>query len=779
VLALCVGLMILAGEPRAIVDGGIVIAMYALWRALGAAIRLGRGWRAAGGLAGAACVVSGLVTGVALGAVQVLPGVAAITTSQRAAATLALFNSGSLPDRWLVLMLVPDMLGGSGTLTQPFFYGPYNLTEINGYVGILPVIAAFALLARLPWAALVRRPFLAGPSLRSRLTRVPEWLVWHVMAVVGVLLALGGYTPLATVLARLPFYGSQRLQSRNILVLDVALAVLLAYWADRPFPSRADRLRWSWRRVPLDGVLAALPVVAVLALVAAAIARSTGLYGWLDSQAGLTAAGIGRLWPWLVPFAIVAAGGLALATIGRRLPRRVWAGLACCLVAADILAFNALAVGQFAPRPAPAPASPATGPAAPAVTFPSAPLRPVSELGYPGRFAIYDPDQFDGGSLAGIGEADTNSISGSASVQGYTSIVDGNYATATGSHQADGQGQNVLSPKAIGNGTLDSLGTTILLTVPQYLVTTPVGNGGTASQAAVAGAPGTRNVAAGQRGTWYLGTTLQVTRVVVPDASATQDAADGSRIGLVAADGATTWLRPRASGASLTASAPSPVAASSVVVMAGPAATRLGAPTLTVANGATVVANGALQDVLVPPRWTLKGFDGSFAIFGDRLAASPLTVAALPGKSLAGASIRDVTGLPTSPASATVTSASGARVIRAVAAIPGWTATWQPTGGGPAVTLAVQADGVVQAVDVPAGTGVLSWHYAPPRFTAGLAVSLAAAAALVLMLLAPILGRITGSAPPGQRDGQPVPATSAERLPPVAHSAGPAARSGP
>jgi hypothetical protein len=40
--------------------------------------------------------------------------------------------------------------------------------------------------------------------------------------------------------------------------------------------------------------------------------------------------------------------------------------------------------------------------------------------------------------------------------------------------------------------------------------------------------------------------------------------------------------------------------------------------------------------------------------------------------------------------------------------------------------LTVQADGLVQAVDVPPGLGVLTVRYAPPGFAAGLALSLMA-----------------------------------------------------
>ncbi len=58
------------------------------------------------------------------------------------------------------------------------------------------------------------------------------------------LLALGGRTPLGHLLIHLPLFGDQRLQSRNILVTDLALAVLLAYWANNPL---TEKSRWFLR----------------------------------------------------------------------------------------------------------------------------------------------------------------------------------------------------------------------------------------------------------------------------------------------------------------------------------------------------------------------------------------------------------------------------------------------------------------------------------------------------------------------------------------------------
>jgi hypothetical protein len=236
VLAAAIGLVILAGEPRAIDDAGVIVAIYAVWQVT----RLGR--RA---VPAAVSVTAGLVLGVGLGAVQWLPGLAAIASSQRGADSMALYSSGSLPVRWVLLTLVPDLLGGSGSLGQPSFFAFYNLTEVTSYVGILPLVAAFALLGRLRW-----RP------------QPPEWLVWHVMALAGVTLALGGNTPLGDLLYHLPLFGDQRLQSRNILVLDLALAVLFAYWADQPFGGSRTR------RANRETILGAVPPLAAVAAVA-------------------------------------------------------------------------------------------------------------------------------------------------------------------------------------------------------------------------------------------------------------------------------------------------------------------------------------------------------------------------------------------------------------------------------------------------------------------------------------------------------------------------------
>ena len=721
------GLTILAGEPRAIDDAGLIVLLYAAWQIA----RLGRRSGPA-----ALSVASGLALGACLGAVQWLPGLAVVGSSQRGISSVALFNSGSLPHRWLLLMLVPDLLGGSGSFGQPAFLANYNLAEVTGYVGILPLVAATALLGRV--------------RLRPR---PPEWLVWHVMALAGVVLALGGNTPVGSLLVHVPLFDSQRLQSRNILIADLALAVLLGYWADQPFRAGRHRfLRVRGRRGPdLETVLALLPPLAVLAVVTLGLCWGAGLLRWLRVSPGATSLD-GLLKPWLVPYLLIAGGAIAFVIVGRRLRPVARSRWLAGFVVADLAIFTLVGVVAVLPglgsrasgtaAGAPAAASQTAGRAAAARTPAprTPPAVPIAALGYPGRFAIYDPDQLDGRDLSLLGAPDLNVITRTPSVQGYSSLVAGFYASATGSHQATGDGQDVLDPRAVRTGVLDQLDTSVLVTVPAYL-TTRSGTAAAGRAAAPPGSPGTgrRDVGPRHQATWYFGEPLGVTRLEVPDADARQDAAQGTRIGLLTSGGTTRWFPAAAAGpARLAISLPHALTSVAVVAQAGGQPVRLGPASVTDSDGRVFVADGQLQDALIPPRWGYAGRDGSFAVFEDHSASGPLRLQAIPGRPAPGASVRRVAGSAAAPTAAAVFSPRGVRVIRSIAATAGWTATWHPRHGR-VTTLAVRRDGLVQAVDVPAGRGVVTWSYRPPGFRMGSALSLGATALILLAVITGLL----------------------------------------
>ena len=715
VLAAALGVTVVAGEPRAIDDAAVVLACYTAWRLVGAG---GRRGAALGWVAGAALV------GVALGAVQWLPGLEAVGGSQRSAPSVALFASGSLPDRWLGLLLVPDLLGGSGSLRQPAFLPSYSLTEVAGYVGALPLVGGLALLGRLRR----RRP-------------VPAWLVWEVVAVVGVVLALGINTPLGHLLAHVPFYGAQRLQSRNVIVADLALAVLTAYVVD-DLGRRRQAAGHDGGGQAGDGRVRWLAAVGGLVVASPVVLLGTWGNGFVAALGVRAAPGTaGRLVPAAVPFAV--CGVLAAAAFWeapRRPSRVVRRGLAV-LQGANLAAFALLVVVAVPPAAlpppsvAPPPSSPssgrpgraataggAAGAAAAATSPPPGPARPVGALGLGGRFAIYDPGLLDAAELTVVGTPDGNVVTGTPSVLGYGSIVGARYAAATGTHLATGAGQDVLSPAAVTDGVLDQLGTRVLLTPPAYLVT-PAGGGGPAPGVGT----GTRRLGAGAV-TWPLGEPLALRWVQL----ARRGGPDGAvRIGLVGVDGRTRWWPAANRRGTVTVGLARPFVAVAVRAT-GPPGVRLGPAQVRTVGGRLLVADGQLEAALAPPHWRYRGRDGGFAVFVDRRAAPMLALEAPPGGALGNGHLGAAAGPPGAPDAVPVWSPAGAVVVRAVSALPGWHATWQADGSGPAVPVGVRRRGLVQAVTVPPGGGVLRFVYDPPGFATGAALSLAALALMAV-----------------------------------------------
>ena len=700
-LALGVGLTILAGEPRAVDDALVVVALYALWQT----VRRGRscGWLLA------STILGGLV-GVGLGAVQWAPGAAAVASSQRAETSYYLFSSGSLAIRWLTLLGVPDLFGGSGSFGQPPFFATYNLTEVTGYVGVVPLVAAFGLLGRLRW----RRP-------------LPEWVVWHVVAAVGILLTLGGNTPLWHLLIHIPLFRDQRLQSRNMLIVDFALAVLLAYWADRWLATRAARptKRPALRMETLLGMAGALAVVVIVVL---ALTWGAGFLDWLGLSSG-AATWTGGLKPWLVPFLVIALLVVGMLFIGPSLSDETRQRLLVGIVVVDIVVFTLMAVLSVAPRLGKGP-KPTTSnaPALAARATSTTPARSIASLGLNGRFAVYDPDLLYGNQLTVLGAPDLNVLTDTPSVLGYSSIVNGLYAAVTGSHQATGGGQDIFSPQAAADGALDELDTTVLFTPAEYLVTTP----GTTTPAPAFGT-GIRHLTPGSDSTWQFGMALSVTSVTVPTQGTM--AGSGVQLGLLTTSGSTVWFpEPAVHPGDLEASLPDAVDALALVARASSSAVGLEAPTLTTSVGARLVANGQLQGVLLSPHWQFAGTDGSFAVFRNTQAAPAASLRALPGQSLQGASLRVASRSDGFPSSVSVSSPEGAEVVRSIAAIPGYKATWTPAGSTHSASVPVRRNGLVQVVDVPAGTGTLAWRYDTPHLHLGELLSAVAAVILAGLL---------------------------------------------
>src|SRR5260370_39903541 len=120
----------------------------------------------------------------------------------------------------------------------------------------------------------------------------------------------------------------------------------------------------------------------------------------------------------------------------------------------------------------------------------------------------------------------------------------------------------------------------------------------------------------------------------------------------------------------LAISLPQPVAGVAMSGRAGGRPSRLGPPAVVEPDGRVFIADGQLQNALVPPRWGFAGHDGSFAIFVDHFARHPLSLAALPGRPASGATVRRLAGPAGRPTAAPGVSPHRGRVIPAAAAGP-------------------------------------------------------------------------------------------------------------
>ena len=653
-LGAAVGCAVLAGDPRAISNDALVLAAYLVatcWR---------RRRATAAVLTGA---LAGTVLGAALSAVQWLPGLAFLHQSQRAGGNLAAFGAYSVHAGQLAYLFAPFLFGGNGSLGLPTTN--FNLPEYTYAVGVLPLVACCVLAARA----------LVGPRRAS-----PPALVWLALVAVGIVLSLGTNTPLGHLLVHVPLYGGERLQNRNMGVVDLALAVLVALFLDLfparagspdPLPATADVAgpipAWAAgapdssgtgspvRPVPgrlslRERLAGAVPPLAVVALVVAMLVATAPTERWL----GATSLELGlpvRMAPWY-GFAAVSSA-LALAVVVRQRWKRPGRRrqMAVLVVGAEVAMFLAMASYQLAPAAALAGRNAAVSAL-------------VGAAGGPGRQAILNPRQLqvasDPGLLADLGVDDLAIVHHLASVQGYGSAVSATYEAATATHEV----QN-LSLRALAGHTFDDLDLRVLATVPELFGTLRSSAETIDPAEGAPRPPGSETVPVRNgnvvttpplplAGPWRLGSggvgfelpgPLALDRVVVRLAGPGTDAGTPRRLGIVVRLASGGELRTTAvAGASLAvASLPrgaelagggalgltiqelpggnAPLVARAVAVRVAPWS---GGAALTSASRAPGTAwfqlDGVLQGLLAPSRWSYAGHVGPVVLYRNLLA---------------------------------------------------------------------------------------------------------------------------------------------------------------
>jgi hypothetical protein len=663
-LGTLIGLIFLTGEPRSMAETEIVASVVLGWLVVrsypGAGVDLVRRAR---------CVAYGVLAagwGVVIGASQLLPGRSFILASQRASENYAFFGLGSLRPSWSILLLVQNLFGGNGILGQPMFSIGYNLPEVTGYVGILPLVA---------FLVLAVRSIGRGSDPRAR-----DWRLWLFLAPLGLALSLGTFTPLGHLFAEIPFYNKVRLDSRSLAIVDLGLAVLFGFWLDlflagewRERVSRPAR----WLRevaVPMVFPVAGFAAAAVACAIPATVLVAFGANP-IDSPDRRV---------WMAAQAAVALGAGLVVFAWRRWTPTSARRLLTAVVAADLGLFALTSsTGMFAggqPEPTRAEAA--------------------AVVGTNGRFAIVNAPNID--ELSSISEPDINGLTNLDSVQGYGSIVSGHYDDVTGTHALSS-----LDPCALARGVFVQLRLATVLVRPHALIRPVVPHIAPHAPPACAGAPSAGTPSAR---TFYFGEDLTLASVeLVGSARAFPSVA------VVSASDTTRNPAERVvktpTGWSVRFAVPQLAAG---IVVHGPARAIADTSSVTATSGIRYALTGSFQDALGQSSWHFRGLWGGYARFETTKLAPRVAVRGVPS-----ASAHRVSTTPWGTETDSVDTPVSATVVRSEAYLAGWRVRAVPAGGGPALTLRVFPVGLVQGVRVPAGRWTLTFNYWPSGLSLG------------------------------------------------------------
>lgn len=150
--------------------------------------------------------------GIMVAAVEVLPIIESLKYINREEISYSFFSSYSFDYKLLPLLIFPFFFGThSPSFYQPAYFGPWNLTELAGYMGILPIV--FAILSIILF--------------RKRNLQI---YFWTAVALFAFILVLGDSTPLYQLMYRVPVYNMFRVPARNWLEANFAVAILSSFF---------------------------------------------------------------------------------------------------------------------------------------------------------------------------------------------------------------------------------------------------------------------------------------------------------------------------------------------------------------------------------------------------------------------------------------------------------------------------------------------------------------------------------------------------------------------
>ena len=655
----------LSGEPRAIAEMELLGAVVMAAVLVASASKRTWTWRQAGWFLLANVV--GISWGSLIGLAQLLPGWSFINISQRTGIGYDFFGAGSLPVRWTSLLLIPDLLGGNGILHQPSFFVSYNLPEVSGYVGLAALVALGAFLARRTRHGWPNddRPF----------------VLYVVIGVVGLFATWGYYTPLGHLFDALPLFGSTRLQSRNVILVDLAVVVLLGWWLERLSEHDVQRAGLAKRRL----WLALFAPVAAAALAAAMLIDGAPVLRYLGASASASQLAQDQR-PTLVAHLVVALALIVVVVGLSRRRRRARTGLHV-VIAVDALLFFAFAT---------------TGLAAGHVNVMPSRASVIGRLGAEGRVAFVGAPGVDATLYDSLGSPNVNVFTGVASIQGYGSLIDSLYGRVTDTHPMFS-----LDDCQLADGSFRQLRLATLVVsadaLSRALPFTPT-------------APSCLESRTSTRSSWYFG---RVERVATVDVR-------------VATSGATTF-RARLLDVTGRPVGPVVVATGSSAVhfnFAGVGLASAGVVIRSVksVNTTSVVVTSSspsptrrqlatpLQRAIAGAGWRLISMEGANTF----LRATSVRPSAWLGSHVGTAKVISVRDTSWGDSWITVRASAPTVLKRSMEWIPGWRATATNVRTHRTITLHVVRSGLIQQVSVPRGTWTVYFYYHAPHIDVGL-----------------------------------------------------------
>lgn len=672
--ALLWGMTFLTGEPRGIADVELLTLV------VGPAILLLRSsywmatWRARCTYVVALGV--GLLWGIGIGLVQLLPGWSFIGFSQRSDVTYWFFGAGSLVVRWTSLLFVPDLFGGNGSLGQPSFFAHYNLPEVTGYAGLLALMATFAFFTRL-----TRR----GWKNDDR-----DYVLYVVVLVVGLFATWGSYTPLGHFFRQIPEYGSTRLQSRNVIVVDVAMAVLLGWWLNRLQAKKMDEAglvgarRW----------VTVAPAAAVLVLCAAVVlwgSRIVHYFGVFPQQVSLA---MDMRLSYGLHFAVALVALLAVLFWRRskNVLRLVLGVLTVDLVVFLLLSATAVFGGSGQTEPSRATA--------------------LDLLGNVGRTAMVDQGGGHTNYFHSLGLPNMNVFTQLPSVQGYGSLISTIYDDSTGTHP-----QSSLDPCRLADGTFTQLRLGVIAISSGQLAQSTLVH--------VPAVPNCKSAPPGPRADRYFGQILHA-RTISLHGRGGQPIANGTvyftlldwngrGVGTVQSEAGSNQM-------TFTVKGTSPKAAGFELSSKGPIAIGDARVSETDPSLPTYRLDSPYQEALDSSAWHLTNTVGTVSIFKAMTVHPPVWLA--PGAK--NGNVSKIRSAAWGDTWVHVRAVDAVTLVRSTAYLPGWRATALNLTTGASEALTVKRNGLVQQVTVPPGTWQIQFHYHAPYIELSLSSTIVA-----------------------------------------------------